>query len=771
MGWHVMAAACATLLAGMVAVDYLFGLYAAHPRGMQLLGQRWAAKLDFAPETLGGFSNLRLIFVSALGLFLEMMMIRWVSSEIRIFAYFKNFVLIACFLGFGLGCYLSRRRWNALPLVVPPLLIALLVKAPWQGLRELVQVLPGMLGASSEVNIWGVPSLPKNGASLAALGVGVALTVPLFTLIALFFLPFGQMVGWYLENAVKGIRAYTTNVLASLAGIALYTALCFWYQPPPVWFLIATALLVVLMWPLKRVMVTIALAWIICAAVTGLKPGDGHVTYWSPYQKLTMLPERAGNELISYELATNGSWYQHVIDLSPGFVSRHPEFFRNRPVEWNAYNLPYRFSPQPRSVLVLGAGMGNDVAAALRNGATRVVAVEIDPLIVQLGRELHFEKPYHSPRVEMVNNDARSYIQNSSEQFDLIVFSLLDSHTTSSHFSNIRIDNFVYTEEAMRAARRLLRPDGLFIVKFWVGTPWIAGRLQGLIENAFGRAPIQVQSDQGYAAGGLQISGSDGRFFISGSESRMAAALDTPGVKDYIRAHGDFAVQSATVTTDDWPYFYQHEPGLPLSVIAISAAVLLMWTWATRRTSDYPLTIHWHFFFLGAGFLLLEAQIVSQAALLFGTTWVVNSIVVSVLLLLIVVANFAVSARPRLPLPVAYGGLFFCGAVSYLIPPQSLFFASLWVKVGITAVVLCLPVLFAGIVFIRSFAQAGFASDALGSNLFGALVGGLLESLSFWLGMKSLTLLALGLYLGSALALRARARSLAAGAPAADAAD
>jgi len=78
-------------------------------------------------------------------------------------------------------------------------------------------------------------------------------------------------------------------------------------------------------------------------------------------------------------------------------------------------------------------------------------------------------------------------------------------------------------------------------------------------------------------------------------------------------------------------------------------------------------------------------------------------------------------------------------------------------------------VVFAGIIFIRSFAQAAFTSDALGSNLFGALVGGLLESLSFWFGMKSLIVLALGLYLGSAVALRAR--SLVVGVPAPSAAD
>ena len=126
--------------------------------------------------------------------------------------------------------------------------------------------------------------------------------------------------------------------------------------------------------------------------------------------------------------------------------------------------------------------MGNDVAAALRNGAGRVVAVEIDPLILKLGRGLHFEKPYSSPNVSVASDDACSYVQGSKDSFDLIVFSLLDSHTTSSYYTNIRIDNYVYTLEALKATKALLKPDGVFIVKFQVDTPWIAGRLRGLLE-------------------------------------------------------------------------------------------------------------------------------------------------------------------------------------------------------------------------------------------------------------------------------------------------
>src|SRR5438046_7294388 len=175
--------------------------------------------------------------------------------------------------------------------------------------------------------------------------------------------------------------------------------------------------------------------------------------------------------------------------------------------------------------------MGNDVAAALRNGAGQVTAVEIDPLILKLGEKYHFEKPYSSPRVRQVQDDARSYVENSRDRFDLIVFSLLDSHTTSSHFSNIRIDNYVYTVEALKAAKRLLEPNGVFIVKFQVDTPWIAGRLHGLLSNVFGHSPLQMQAENSYTT--------IGRFFISGSEQKIAEAMSSPNCGAYVRGHSN----------------------------------------------------------------------------------------------------------------------------------------------------------------------------------------------------------------------------------------
>lgn len=702
------------------------------------------SKLEFSPDDLGGFSSWKLALASVAGLFLELLLIRWISSEIHVFAYFKNFVLIACFLGFGLGCYLCLRKIHLAAIALPLVTILLVVKFPWESWHIIIRQLPSLVGDLSEVDVRGFPTLPTNFSAWLGLAKTVVITVPLFALIAFTFIPLGQLVGWYLEKSPKGIRGYTINIVGSLVGILSYTALCFLDQPPAVWFAVAGVLLVLLLWRAPALRWSAAIAFAISILLVSLGPSGGYRDYWSPYQKLTLRPIEVNGELVSYELKTNDSWYQQIFDLSPEFVAKHPAYFREVPPEWTPYNLPYKFCPNPGAVLVLGAGTGNDVAAALRNGAQRVVAVEIDPLIRELGGELHFEKPYSSPKVQTVVDDARSYVQNNHEKFDLIMFSLLDSHTTSSYYTNIRIDNYVYTQEALMAAKRLLKPDGLLIVKFFVETPWIAGRLEALTTSAFGRHPLHIQAIPfAYSTAG--------RFFISGSPDRIQAALADPMLAEYVKNHREIVTEAASLTTDDWPFFYQHEPGLPSAVIIVSLVLLVLGWLFLRDTGISSTSINWHFFFLGAGFMLLEAQIISKMALLFGTTWVVNSIVISALMLLIVLSNVLVEWKPDISVGIAYAGIFVSMFAAYLIPIERYFFPSFWLKALTATAVLCLPVFFAGIVFIRSFAQIGFRGTALGSNLMGALTGGLLESLSAWTGIRSLLVIAALLYLFSLL--------------------
>ena len=705
---------------------------------------RPASRLEVSPQDLGSFSYRQLILVSVLSLFLEMLMIRWVSSEIRIFAYFKNFVLVACFLGFGLGCYFSRRRVQLIAMIAPLLLLTIVLKTPVSPLRRTMAALPQLIGGGVEVHVWGVPSMP---ASWTGMLLALMVVVPLFAVIATIFIPFGQLVGWYLENSPNGVKAYSANVLASLAGIAGFTLLCFLHQAPWVWFLFAGMFAVLIFWKHPAGKRALCATFLGCVCLLTLPDHRHATTYWSPYQKLVLQPVMSNGQIDAYNLMTNDTWYQKIVNLSPAFVQSRLEVFSRYPVDRNSYTMPYHFYPAPPSVLVLGSGMGNDVAAALRNGAGRVEAVEIDPLILQLGRELHPEHPYQSARVHVTLNDARNYIQNSHDRFDLIVFSLLDSHTTTSHFTNIRIDNYVYTRESFERVKELLRPDGLLIVKFQVDNPWIAGRLFNLIQDAFHQEPVQFQTE----GGGFD---SSGRFFVAGSRERLAKATSEPWLAAYLPAHSNLPMQSASLTTDDWPYLYQHEPGLPISVILVSLAVLIVFGWFLRHATGEGGEVDAHFLFLGAGFMLLEAQIVSKMALLFGTTWMVNAVVVSGLLCLIVAANFVYSLFPKIPLVLPYAGLFLSLAAIFTVPMKTLLFPSFLLRALVATLVLCTPAFFAGIIFVSSFARAGFRGNALGSNLFGSLIGGLLESLSLWFGLKSLAIIAALLYLGSAMFLR-----------------
>jgi SAM-dependent methyltransferase len=746
MPLSLLVAIAAVSLGGTVLVLALLHPYSSGASPSSVLS------VDIAQ--LGGFTRRGLILSSVLGLYLELLLIRWISSEIRIFAYFKNFVLIACFLGFGLGCYLCRRAVSILAFVVPLLFITLIIELPWRPLRSLVQALPVLLGATSEVQIWGVGTSNLSTTALVGLLLASIVTLPLFALLSVVFIPIGQLVGYYLETARNGIAAYSINVLASLAGIALYTALCFADQPPIVWFIVAAILATALFWRASAARAAVAAALAICVLLIAFDTEPGQ-TYWSPYQKLNLQPLEIKGERVGYELRTNSSWFQKILNFSDDFVRRHRELFQRVPVELTAFNIAYHFVPHPRSVLILGAGMGNDVAAALRNGSQHVTAVDIDPLIIRLGRQLHPERPYASPRVTVVVDDARSFIQNTTERFDLIVFSALDSHTTSSNYSNIRIDNYVYTREALEAGKRLLTPDGVLVLRFQVQRAWIAGRLHDLMVAVFGYEPVPLQLQTGENA-----YATSGSFFVAGSQEKLSAALASPSFGPFLRANSRMPMEHVTLATDDWPYLYQREPGIPTSVATISVLLIVVCFVAAQRIGLGARSLHLEFFFLGAGFMLLEAQIISRMALLFGTTWIVNSIVISVLLLLIIAANGIAAIAPRLRYEIGYAGIVLTIAAAYFIPLQAFFFRSFALKAIVATLFLCLPVFFAGIVFIKRFAASGFAAEAIGSNLLGALAGGIAESASLWLGLRWLLVIAAVFY-GAAWISSRRSEALA----------
>jgi hypothetical protein len=211
------------------------------------------------------------------------------------------------------------------------------------------------------------------------------------------------------------------------------------------------------------------------------------------------------------------------------------------------------------------------------------------------------------------------------------------------------------------------------------------------------------------------------------------------------------------VPTDDWPFLYLREPAIPALnlrgmaiVAALSLAILVAFAPVRRARPSGQM------FFLGAGFMLLETKGVVHMALLFGATWIVNSIVFFAILSMILAANLYVYAvEPRRLWPY-YSLLIFALWVNSVIPMDDFLSLPGMSKVIVSCTVVYLPVFFAGVIFATVFRSSTQPDIDFGSNIAGIILGGLSEYFSLVVGFNHLLWIAIGYYVLSAL-LRPRA--------------
>src|SRR5256885_15144762 len=144
--------------------------------------------------------------------------------------------------------------------------------------------------------------------------------------------------------------------------------------------------------------------------------------------------------------------------------------------------------------MIIGAGSGNDVSAALRAGVKRADAVEIDPRIYEIGRRLHPDKPYADARVTVRLDDGRSFARTTPGKYDLAVYALVDSLVLHSGYSSLRLENFLFTREAFEDVKRTLKPGGVFAMYNYYRQGWVIGRLKTMAEKVFGKenGPIVI---------------------------------------------------------------------------------------------------------------------------------------------------------------------------------------------------------------------------------------------------------------------------------------
>jgi hypothetical protein len=381
--------------------------------------------------------------------------------------------------------------------------------------------------------------------------------------------------------------------------------------------------------------------------------------------------------------------------------------------------------------------------------------VEIDPAIVEWGKERHPNHPYDSPLVQVTVDDARAFFRRAQGPYDLVWFGLLDSHTSPSAYTNVRLDHFVYTRESFEDVKKLLAPDGVVVLYFWWEAPWIGDRLARLLAETFGAPPLALDvrpSRRCLGHGGLLLVGGSGAAL---SDVRRRAAAH-PAVAALSLPDRAFPLKT-DVPTDDWPYLYLERRSIPIYHSIVAGACLVLGLLLRRRLFQPGDPVDGSMLLLGAGFMLLEVSGVSRAALLYGTTWTVNAYVVGAILGMILLANLVASRVDYDPRGWPFAGLLASLLLVAFVPPVWLASLPTAPRVLLGGAFLALPVFFSGLVFVAVWARLERRDLALGSNILGSLLGGIASLLSMLVGFQQLTLLTVVVYLGALLLIRREA--------------
>ena len=648
-------------------------------------------------------SRIRILLVSFAMLFFELLCIRWIPSYVRYLSYFNNFILMASFLGIGLGMLSARRQRFWFP-PFPVLILALIVIVTLNRFDLRI--------SSTDVLYYGA------GEAQSAHAENFIVLPIIFGMVTLCFIPLSRTFG-QLFAKVPPLTAYTYDILGSLAGIACFSLISYFSLPPLLWFLVLF-IPVLLLTSLQRLwwMAIPVVASLIIVASLQIN------TYWSPYYKIMLRPAPHNGYLVDVNNAgghqTMIPWqykepfYRRVYSLFPGRSFHH--------------------------ALILGAGSGSDTSTALAYGVPSITAVEIDPIIQQLGARYHPDHPYSNPRVKTVINDGRTYLQNTKEQYDLIVFALPDSLTLTSSNTNLRLESFLLTQESIKAAQSHLSKNGLLVLYNYYREPWLVEKLVNMVGASFHQEPL-VSTYGGWGRAAVIMAGPRLATLPSGTFGpyhEYAKNKNTHTLR--VIGEGFYPLTDRTPTTDDWPFLYLHDRSFPslyifgLGMIAIYslAGVLLLAPRRVLRRFD------WHMFFLGVAFMLLEVKSLTTFALLFGSTWMVNSLVsfsILVGVLLAVLVNSRFKVKHILPWYLLLFGIL---VFNILLPPEALLLGNPVARYALASILAFTPVFIANMIFANAFRDSETADIAFASNLIGIMVGGGLEYFSMLIGYRFL---------------------------------
>ncbi|KPK04365.1 MAG: hypothetical protein AMS20_08630 [Gemmatimonas sp. SG8_28] len=651
----------------------------------------------------------RLASYSFVVFFFQLVLVRYLPATAEHFHSFVTLVPIGASVGVGAGLLSVQRadrlRWTFIP-------IAVFLLALTRLFSYVVVIGPSTAEEFARTTLSDVPPDATTITLLPAMGIVFAVT-------AMCFVPLGAMLGEEFTR-FRPLVAYSLSVLGGLLAVTSFAVVTSAGNPPWMWFSLGLAVLAVASH--RHAYFELGIVGTIPIVIALVVATGREHERWSPYYRVNWHdPSDA-----QYVIEIDGSPRLTALDLSDRgaadpFVA----------AAWEQYRAPYRHIARFDTVLVLGAGMGNDVALLLDGGARHIDVVEIDPVVADFGRFGHPQRPYADRRVRLHVTDARAYLRQAARTYDLIILGAPVPRMLTWGMGPIPLDGYAYTSEAILAARERLAPDGRILTYHTVRQPQSTAKVYHVLRSVLGEPPQVIHWEQGTIFSYALIAGG------SASTSSDETTRLPPSATD------------VKLPSDDWPFLRLARRALPrhyVEVLAIAVGLsLLLVLGAGGRAASGRGDVE--MFLLGLGFMLLATATVTQMSLVVNSTWQVTLLVLSSILSAMLAANWLVTLRPRIGVRPVLVILLLSLGIASAVPVRALAGGTQQAQWIIGGMLAAAPIVLAALAFATSFRRRARSVTAPAFCAIGAAAGGVLGYTVMLTGVRALYLIAALAYL------------------------
>jgi len=201
---------------------------------------------------------------------------------------------------------------------------------------------------------------------------------------------------------------------------------------------------------------------------------------WNPLARITIYPsyptEEESNKPFGWGLSRkfNGfkpkeMWIEQDASAGTPIIEFDGDLEKVNFLSYDVTSLAY-YLKKDSKVLIIGPGGGRDVLTALLFGSKKIKGIEINPDIIDVVKNRYADFTghlYSRKEVEIINEEGRSYISRSKDNFDIIQLSLVDSWTATTAGAFILTENNLYTKEAFASYYNHLAEDGILTMSRW----------------------------------------------------------------------------------------------------------------------------------------------------------------------------------------------------------------------------------------------------------------------------------------------------------------